>query len=219
MLRFPCLALDHDDTVVQSEATINYPCFCRFLEQHHPSMSISLAEYVDGCNRMPFTDMCKSRFGFTEEELHEEYLFWKKYAQEHVPDAFPGMADLLTAYKKAGGKICVVSMSTEESILRDYRAHFHFEPDMIFGWDLPEDKRKPDPYALEQIKKNYGFSADEILVVDDLKASVSMARAANCPIAFAGWGRKEFPSICKEMENLCDYRFYSIKDFKDFLFE
>ena len=25
MLRYPCLILDHDDTVVQSEATINYP--------------------------------------------------------------------------------------------------------------------------------------------------------------------------------------------------
>ena len=28
MLRFPCLVLDHDDTVVASEASVNYPCFC-----------------------------------------------------------------------------------------------------------------------------------------------------------------------------------------------
>ena len=27
MLKYPCLVLDHDDTVVQSEATVNYPFF------------------------------------------------------------------------------------------------------------------------------------------------------------------------------------------------
>ena len=27
MLKYPCLVLDHDDTVVQSEATVNYPYF------------------------------------------------------------------------------------------------------------------------------------------------------------------------------------------------
>ena len=30
MLKYPCLVLDHDDTVVQSEATIHYPCFEEF---------------------------------------------------------------------------------------------------------------------------------------------------------------------------------------------
>ena len=27
MLKYPCLVLDHDDTVVKSEITVNYPCF------------------------------------------------------------------------------------------------------------------------------------------------------------------------------------------------
>ena len=31
MLKYPCLVLDHDDTVVQSEATVNYPFFCYIL--------------------------------------------------------------------------------------------------------------------------------------------------------------------------------------------
>ena len=30
MLKYPCLVLDHDDTVVQSEATVNYPFFVEF---------------------------------------------------------------------------------------------------------------------------------------------------------------------------------------------
>ena len=31
MLKYPCLVLDHDDTVVASEATVNYPCFVEVL--------------------------------------------------------------------------------------------------------------------------------------------------------------------------------------------
>jgi hypothetical protein len=58
-----------------------------------------------------------------------------------------------------------------------------------------------------------------MLVVDDMKSAVSMARHAGCPIAFAGWGRRDFPTICSEMEQLCDFSFYSTKDLENFLFD
>ena len=218
MLKYPCLVLDHDDTVVQSEATVNYPCFCRFLKKHRPDEHFSLADYVAGCNQMPFVELCKTRFSFTDAELNEEYLFWKQYSRDHIPEVFPHIGKLLDNYRKAGGRIFVVSMSSEESILRDYRTHFGFEPDGIFGCDLPKEHQKPNPYALEQIKSKYGFDPEEILIVDDLKAAVSMARSASCHIAFAGWGRRDYPDICKEMELLCDYSFYSIREVADFLF-
>ena len=48
MLRYPCLVLDHDDTVVQSETTINYPFFCYILDQFRPGATITLEEYVSG---------------------------------------------------------------------------------------------------------------------------------------------------------------------------
>lgn len=219
MLKYKCLALDHDDTVVQSEATINYPCFCRFLEIYRPGVSYSFEEYVADCSKMNFGEMCKIRFSMTDEELHEEYLFWKAYMKEHIPLAFPGLGDVLRKYKEAGGKICAVSMSTKENILRDYRAHFGFEPDLIFGCDLPDELRKPNTYPLEQIQKEYGIHAEEILVVDDMKFAVEMSKNAGCPIAFAGWSRKDSPAICAEMEKECDYSFYSAKELENFLFE
>lgn len=218
MLKYKCLVLDHDDTVVQSETTVNYPCFCRFLEQYRPGVTLSLDDYISDCCQMTFIEMCKTRFSLTEEELHQEYLFWKAYLKEHSPDAFPGIRELLHAYRKAGGIICVSSMSSEDNIRRDYLNHFGLEADVVFGWELPEEKRKPNPYALEEIKQCYNLSADEILVVDDMKFAVEMARSANCPIAFAGWGRKAFPNICQEMEKLCDFSFYSTEEFQNFLF-
>ena len=218
MLNYKCLVLDHDDTVVQSESTVNYPCFCRFLEQYRPGMTISLDDYVSDCSKMTFIGMCKTRFSLTEQELQEEYLFWKAYIKEHSPDAFPGIRELLHAYRASGGIICVSSMSSEDNIRRDYLNNFGLEADAVFGWDLPEEQRKPDPYALEEIKRRYHLSAEEILVVDDMKFAVEMAHSANCPIAFAGWGRKAFPNICQEMEKLCDFSFYSTEDLKNFLF-
>ena len=219
MLKYPCLVLDHDDTVVQSEATVNYPCFCRFLDTYRPGQTISLADYLGDCSKMAFVEMCRSRFSMSDDEMELEYRFWKDYAREHVPAPFPGIRELLHTYKAAGGTICVVSMSSQDTILRDYRTHFEIEPDAVFGWDLPLEHRKPSPWALEQIKDKYGFSSQQILVVDDMKFAVQMARSAGCPVGFAGWGRKAFPEICKEMEELCDYSFYSTEELQKYLYD
>ena len=218
MLKYKCLVLDHDDTAVQSEATVNYPCFCEFLRIYRPGMTITLADYVTDCGKMTFIDMCKARFAMSDEELEQEYRYWKAYANTHIPAPFPGLRQLLHNYRNAGGKIFVSSMSAEENIRRDYLTHYDLLPDEIFGWDLPEEFRKPSPYALEQIRHRYGFQPKEMLVVDDMKFAVEMARNAGCPIAFAGWGRKDFPDICAEMEKLCDYSFYSTEELEKFLF-
>lgn len=217
MLKYKCLVLDHDDTVVQSEATVNYPCFCRFLEKYRPGVTLSVAEYVGDCGKMPFVEMCRSRFGMTDAELELEYQFWKEYAAAHIPAPYPGIRALLRRYRAAGGVICVSSMSARDTILRDYRTHFELEPDLVFGWDLPEAHRKPSTYALEQIRARYGFDPEEILVVDDMKFAVEMARNAGCPMAFAGWGRTEYPALCREMESLCHHSFYSVEDLEAFL--
>ena len=55
-MKYPCLVLDHDDTVVQSEATINYPFFVYILDQYRPGATITLDEYVEGCCHLGFAD-------------------------------------------------------------------------------------------------------------------------------------------------------------------
>ena len=219
MLRYKCLVLDHDDTVVQSEATVNYPFFIEFLKEYRPGMTISQHEYISGCFEPGYIPMCQQRFGFTDEELLIEYNGWRDYIRSHVPAAYPGIGELIRRYKAEGGIVCAVSQSAQENIARDYRIHFGIEPDEIYGWDLEPEHRKPSPWALHQIMEKCRLSSAEVLVVDDMKAAVQMARDAGMEIAFAGWGRKEFPAICEEMETLCDYSFYSTKDFEKFLFD
>lgn len=219
MLKYPCLVLDHDDTVVQSEATVNYPFFCYILDQYRPGTTITIQEYMDGCFSLGFSEMCRKWYGFTEAELVSEYEGWQNYILDHIPVPFPGIADIIRRQKEEGGIICVVSHSCNQNILRDYQTHFSILPDDIFGWDYPEDQRKPSPYPMEQIMKKYGLQPHQLLVVDDMKPAWEMARAVGSPIAFAGWGRAEYPEIVKEMTSLCDYSFFSPEDLEKFLFE
>ncbi len=218
MLRYPCLVLDHDDTVVQSESTINYPFFCYILDKFRPGTSITLQEYTMGCFSPGFADMCRQQFGFTEQELLEEYTAWKDYIRTHIPTPYPGISQIIHRQKAEGGLICVVSHSSEENITRDYRTHFGILPDAIYGWDLPESQRKPSTYPLEQILDRYSLSAKELLVVDDMKPAWEMASKAGVDIAFAAWGRKDFRELVAQMQKLCNFTFFSTKELEDFLF-
>lgn len=219
MLKFPCLVLDHDDTVVQSEATINYPYFCYILDQFRPGETITLQEYTLGCYTPGFADMCRQRYHFTEDELVEEYTGWKNYIKSHIPLPYPGIGEIIRRQKEQGGLICVVSHSSEENILRDYQTHFGILPDDIFGWDLPESKRKPSAYPLEAIMEKYQLLPHQLLVVDDMKPAWEMAQKVNVPIAFAAWGKLAFPEITNEMRSLCDFSFDSTEELQKFLFD
>jgi len=219
MLKYPCLVLDHDDTVVQSEATLNYPYFCYILDQFRPGQKITLKEYIDGCCHLGFVEMCRRNYSFTEDELDQEYQGWKSYIKSHIPAPYPGIASLIARQKSAGGLICVVSHSGAENINRDYTTHFHIQPDIIYGWDLPEEQRKPSPYPLEQIMQIYDLRPEQILVVDDLKPAYEMAEKAGVPIAFAAWSKLEQPEIYQQMSSLCDYTFDTPAALEHFLFD
>lgn len=219
MLKYPCLVLDHDDTVVQSEATINYPFFVYILDQFRPGATITLPQYVDGCCQLGFAQMCRQWYGFTEEELVLEFQGWQKYIMTHIPAPFPGIGQIIRRQKELGGLICVVSHSSDVNILRDYRTHFGMEPDAIYSWDLPEHLRKPSTYPLEAIMEKFNLSRNQLLVVDDMKPAYTMASNAGVDIAFAAWGRKDYPAIVKEMTELCNYTFHTTNSLEKFLFE
>lgn len=218
MLKYPCLILDHDDTVVQSEATVNYPFFCDILDQFRPGEKISLQEYAQYCNDLGFAEMCRSRYAFTPQELLDEYHGWQAYIMDHIPEPYPGIERIIRRQKEEGGMLFVVSHSCNQNITRDYARWFGILPDGIYGWDLPEELRKPSTYALEEIMGRYGFRKEDILVVDDMNPGYAMAKNAGVDIAFAAWGRKGFPGIMGEMSRLCKYTFHRVEDLERFLF-
>ena len=218
MLRYPCLVLDHDDTVVQSEKTIGYPFFCKILEGYRPGKTISFKDYVHDCHEFGFANMCRQRFQFNDFELHDEYVRWMRHVETNIPAVFPGIEEIIRKQKAEGGLICVVSHSSVQNITRDYDVHFGVQPDAIYGWDLPEHQRKPNPYPLLDIMKKYHIEPKDILIVDDMKLAWQMAQPVGVEIAFAAWGKEEFPELSAEMREICNYSFDSTKELEKFLF-
>jgi len=219
MLKYPCLVLDHDDTVVQTERAIGYPYFRDFVEQIRPGYTLSFAEYVRDCNNMIFADMCRKKWNMTDEELLQEYTGWKAYSRVHIPPLCEGIDRVICRHKQEGGILCVASLSTREIITRDYLHHFGFMPDAVYDYELPVEHRKPNAYALKDIMARFDLKPEEILVVDDMKLGFDMASACAVPTAYAAWNKTEFPDLSAEMKHIFDFSFDSPKELELFLFE
>ena len=218
MLKYPCLVMDHDDTVVQSMKTMSYPFFLYVLEVFRPGKTMSFSDFVRDCHHYGFAELCRLRFSFTEEAIAKEHVMWMDYILKNTPSPYPGIKKILEHQKEAGGLICVVSHSSKENILRDYRTHFSFLPDAVYGWEMPEQQRKPNPYPLQDIMNRFSLTKNQILVVDDMKLACKMAAPFGIQVAYAGWNDLGVPEIDTEMNQLCDYSFQTIQEFEDFLF-
>ena len=218
MMKYRCLVLDHDDTVVQTMKTMSYPFWCMELEIFRPGQTMTFEEFVLECHRRGFAGLCRDCFQFTDEELKQEHAMWMDYVMTHTPEVYPGIREIILRQKQEGGLVCVVSHSHLDNILRDYRAHFGLEPDAVYGWELPPHQRKPNTYPLEDIMTRYHLKPEEILVVDDMKLACQMAEPFGVDVAYAGWDDLGVPELREEMNRLCRYSFRSVDGLYQFLF-
>lgn len=216
--RYKCLILDHDDTVVKSTPEIHYPSFAEALSALRPNEKpISLEEFVGYCFNPGFSELCSDIVKFTKEEQEYQYKVWKSYTQTRIPDFYEGIPDLLREFKGMGGILTVVSHSESVHIERDYMKKCGFIPDMIFGWEDAPERRKPSTYPVLTILKSFNLDRSDVLVVDDLKPGLTMAKSSGVDFAGAGWSHK-IDNIIEYMKENGDYYFTTVEEFKEFLF-
>ena len=218
MLHYRCLVLDHDDTVVQSTPTVNYPSFVETLRVLRPGMEMPLEQFLRYSYDPGFLPLCTDICGMNEAELEYQVERWREYVRAHCPLPYPGMAEILQRQRAEGGLIFVASHSADENILRDYRAHFGLEPDGIYSWDLPPEKRKPSPYALEDIMARYRLPPEQLLMVDDMKPGMEMAHACGVAFAAAGWSC-QIPEIAEDLRRQSEFYLQTVDGLRDLLFD
>ena len=216
-MKYKCLVFDHDDTVVASTATIHWPCFVEYLHEYLPGKECSLQDYFVKNFHPGFIEMCKEDYGLTDEDLEFEVRYWQDYVKNHIPKAYPGIREIMEKQRKAGGLITVISHSFDYYILRDYEANGLPKPDLVYGWEIPPEKRKPKPWAVYEIMKKYDLSPADILVIDDLKPGFDMAKEAGVDFAAAGWAY-DVPEIERFMRENSPNYFRSVKELDEFLF-
>ena len=205
-MKYKCLVLDHDDTVVNSTATIHYPCFIKYLEDYYPSLvgNYTLESFFEKNFHPGVISLFRDEIGMTDEEMAAEEQYWADFVEKITPTAYTGMREIIRDFQSAGGIVAVVSHSLTRYIERDYRENGLPIPDVIYGWDIPKDRRKPSPWCINDLKERYSLLPSEILVVDDLKPGYDMARGGGAHFAAAGWAHN-VASIESFMRNRCDY--------------
>ena len=81
-MRFRCLVMDHDDTTVNSTATIHFPSFLAYLKLVRPEASYTLEDYFRKNFDPGIMALFTGELGFSEQEL----------AQVTCPIGVPGIA-------------------------------------------------------------------------------------------------------------------------------
>lgn len=218
-MKFKCLLLDHDDTSVSSTAEIHYPAHVETIREMRPGLEpISLDDWFRKNFNPGVMEYFTGELEFTDEEIKREYEIWRRFNENANPHFFEGIPEMILEFQKQGGIIAVVSHSEADNISRHYAINGKgVKPDIIFGWDYDEAKRKPSVWPVEQIIKRWSFKKEEMLMVDDLKPGLEMSQNAGIKIAGAGWGQ-HVPEIKAHMSEHCDYYFHEVSDLADFIF-
>ena len=217
-MKYPCLVVDHDDTVVNSTATVHYPCFVQYCREYAPHYHCTLEHYFLRNFDPGVVPFFRDEVGLSDQQMVHEQTYWNAFVQDHVPQVYPGMAEILWEQKRRGGLLCVVSHSYGRNILRDYRENGLPEPDCVYGWEIPPEKRKPMPFAMHEIMARFHLRPEEMLMLDDLKPGYDMARACGVPFAAAGWAN-DIPEIEAFMRANCDLYFKTVPELHKYLFE
>ncbi len=216
-LRYPCLVLDHDDTVVNSTASVHYPAFLDAMAQLRGGTDLTLEDYFRLNFDPGFMPYMRDEQHFSPADFDREYEIWQGWVRDRVPTVFPGVAEIVRRQMELGGHVCVVSHSVDFNIRRDWKANGLPEPELVFGWEQPNDRRKPNPWPLEEIMRRTGCQPSELLMVDDLKPGWEMARDAGVDFAAAMWAH-QVPQIQAFMRTHCGHCFETPADLSAWLF-
>jgi len=219
-LRCKCLILDHDDTAVDSTASIHYPAYLEIMRRLRPDME---PESLEGWFLKNYTpgvmEYYKNELKFSSEEMQLEYSIWREFTLSGNPQFYDGFIAFLPDFTRRGGVIAVVSHSDTDVIQKHYHLNLIaslIEPELVFGWSSDEKKRKPSPYPVQTILEMLDLEKEDALIVDDLMPGVKMGRGAGVPVAAAGWGH-QIPEIQQDMQQSCDHYFATVEELREFV--
>ncbi|MCR5481653.1 MAG: hypothetical protein K6F52_02555, partial [Clostridia bacterium] len=100
-------------------------------------------------------------------------------------------------------------------IVRHY-AENGVKPDLVYGWELPPEQRKPFAYPMEQIMLKLGMKPQDCVMVDDLKLGGDMAKLCGVDFVTAGWSH-EFDEITNYMKENFDIYFKTVEELRNYL--
>ena len=210
-MRYKCVILDHDDTVAESSRAIHHPAHREVMRLMRPELRpLDFDEWMLKNFEPGVMEYLQGELGMDTAEIQVEHGIWRSFSARQDAPFFDGVVELLEEFA-IHGSIAVVSHSEVDVIERNYAfaSQGRVKPDLIYGWDFDPKRRKPSPWPVHEILRRLGLSEEEVIVVDDLKPGVEMAREAGVAIAGAGWAY-DIPRIRSYMRAMCDFYFDTV---------
>ena len=100
-LKYPCLILDHDNTVVRTSPDIQYPAFLHSLKCAGLDFSLSEREFLlieyEGLQ-----SFIREHFHLTPKMFQKIDDGWFDYMSRHTAKIYDGMAEILQRHRAAG---------------------------------------------------------------------------------------------------------------------
>jgi len=205
---------------VDSTRRVHYPAHLKSMEVLRPGLKpIDLDTWFRKNCDPGIMQFLLDELQLTPEELVVEHRIWREHTARETPHFYPGFLEALAEYKARGGRVVVVSHSESNVIMAHYRAaagSLGVEPDLVFGWDMEPELRKPNPFPVHETVRLLDLEPRDVLVLDDLKPGIVMARAAGVDAAGAGWAH-DISVIREFMRETCVAYFATVGEFAEFV--
>lgn len=147
------------------------------------------------------------------DKFKKAYLVEYKLHQEDTTKPFDGMIDVISALKKEGLMLFVVTNKPQNLANVIVNKFFTNLFDGIYGLS-DGTKEKPDTYLLNKLMKEFQLKPQEILFVGDSIVDVDTARNAKLDLCLVTYGYGDYNNILKDKSiKYCN----SVKELKSFV--
>lgn len=128
--------------------------------------------------------------GTTEAEIDAALDDFKAYYAAHIHDRtvpYDGIPQLLTALKKRGIQVAVLSNKIDSASQQLIEYFFPGKTDVVFGEHVGVP-RKPDPTSCRMVMQQLGVQPEQVLYVGDSGTDMQTAKNAGLYAVGVTWG-------------------------------
>lgn len=128
--------------------------------------------------------------GTTEAEIDAALDDFKAYYAAHIHDRtvpYDGIPQLLTALKKRGIQVAVLSNKIDSASQQLIEYFFPGKTDVVFGEHVGMP-RKPDPTSCRMVMQQLGVQPEQVLYVGDSGTDMQTAKNAGLYAVGVTWG-------------------------------
>lgn len=127
--------------------------------------------------------------GTSDAMIEEALVIFREHYSVHMYDhtcLYDGIETMLFDLKEAGYRLAIVSNKMDSAVKDLAASFFNGTIDLAIG--APKEHKKPDPYTVLKVMKNFSCTPEECIYVGDSEVDIQTARNASLRCVGVAWG-------------------------------